>query len=166
MRIKDIITENKVPFPVPGVNYSDAFDLGGGVKGSYYSGYLVPEEISDKRNQIIINGIKKLCDKQNAKISYTSGSNVEIEDVDGEPIFDMNFDTARIAGGPLQHSIGVEMAYAGKTKGLITQIMGYVFKELDRLHGPGFRVIEVNDDRSYGTWDKIAQRLGADYDPY
>lgn len=166
MKVNEFLIENsiQVPFPVPLVNPENAFEIAAGEEGSYYTDYLVPEAISDKRNQTVFAGIKKLCDSQNATVEYTGGSHFEVKDSDGESVLDMNFDTARTLDGELLHIVGIELAYAGKTKGLVTKIIAHVFNTLDRLHGTGYRVLEVNDDRSYGIWPRIAQKLDAYYD--
>lgn len=168
MRITEIITESEdtVPFPVPDVKGRTTFTIGGGTpveaEGSYYKDYLVPDAVSKRRNRAVLAGIQTLCAQQGAKVRM-SGSSVIVKDRTGEEILDLNFDTARTVDDRLQHSIGVDWAFAGETQGLVTAIMAHIYDSLDQLHGKGDRILEVNDDRSGGGWDTIAERLGAYY---
>ena len=167
MRVTEIITEStNVPFPVPEVNPEKAFEIGAGTpvaaQGSYYTDYLVPEATSEKRNRVVFAGIQQLCAQHGAEIDISNNS-VEVT-YQGMRILDLNFDTARTVDGRLQHSIGMEWAWRGESpKGFITSIMAHIYNALDQLHGKGDRVLEVNDDRSPGTWTAIAKILGAHY---
>ena len=163
---KDSVNEPKVPFPVPDVKGRTTFTVGEGTpaaaQGSYYAGYLVPAAVSRRRNQAVLAGIQKLCAEQAAHARMRSGS-VFVKDSNGDEILDLNFDTARTVDDRLQHSIGVDWAFARETRGLVTGIMAHIYDSLDQLHGKGDRILEVNDDRSGGRWDMIAERLGAYY---
>jgi hypothetical protein len=170
MKAKEFILESTLAkFPFPKVSPEQL-----GRFGEEYWGNLVKPEIANQCFSMINKTLESMIKQQGCMWGKNTGrGNIHIvadpnspqydgEDSDSElPILECEYDSKIKTDGTIDHNIGIESGYQGHTQGLVSAVLKQLYHAMEKLHGPGTRSMEINDDRGHGVWQHIAQKCGA-----
>ena len=169
MRAKEFILENaQVRYPVTPAILKQAKESS---MGFVYWGQAVAQSDAGQCFAMINKTIEAMLKSENCKFNLKNmrpnGNTLAIVPNDEDfPVLECDYDTMIKADGKVYHTVGIDAGYGQKTsKGFVTSLIAQLYKGMEYLHGPGQRIMEINDDKGAGVWQNIMSKLGAISEP-
>ena len=140
--------------------------------GFVYWGQAVPPAEAGQCFAMINKTIEAMLKPENCKFNLKNmrpnGNTLAIVPNDEDfPVLECDYDTMITADGKVYHTVGIDAGYRQKTsQGFVTSLIAQLYKGMEYLHGPGQRVMEINDDKGAGVWQAIMSKLGAINEPF